>query len=541
MSQEIRPAAASIKRNAAGSKSGWRRLRRAVQILAFILFLALTFSTLQGVSPFFHDLFFDLDPLLGIAAMLASKTLIVGMLWGLFTLVLTLLLGRVWCGWICPMGSLLDWIPAHKTSRKDKDIPSYWRQVKYLLLFIILAAALFGSLTLIFLDPITLVFRTLASSILPGLSFILDNFEDFLNQVTFLQPLAGWFGEVLRPWLITQQPFYWPNLILLAFFVAVLALNAFRDRFWCRYLCPLGGLLALVAKLSVYGLQVNAAGCRSCGMCATVCPTGAIDAGKNYEVKTSECIMCMSCVDSCQFHAYEFKKLAVRKAEMVAADPSRRQFLYSLGAGIAGALLLRYLPLVAGRVRSFLRPPGATEDSLQDKCIRCGECIKVCPTGVIQPGSSAEGWDRLWMPEMKMRHASCDYNCNACGQVCPTAAIPLLSLAEKKLTVIGKARIDETRCIPYAEGENCTVCEEACPVPNKAIRFTASTVTDSTGQTVNINLPSVVNSRCIGCGVCEKECPVAGESAIQVYAEGVASKAGGSGGGNGGQGRRGQQ
>ncbi|HJX03873.1 MAG TPA: 4Fe-4S binding protein, partial [Dehalococcoidia bacterium] len=415
----------------ARTDSQWHRWRQAVQALAFILFLILTFVTLQGVTPFFHDLFFDLNPLVGIAAMLAGKTLIVGMLWGLFTLVLTLLLGRVWCGWICPLGTILDWVPSRKSGRKEKDLPSYWRYIKYLLLFAILFAALLGSLTLIFLDPITLLFRTLSAAVLPGLSFLAGAWNFLFYQIGFLQPLASWLDTVLRPWLITQQQFYLPNLILLAVFVAVLALNVVRDRFWCRYLCPLGGLLALVSRVSLFGLKVNRDGCKSCGRCAAVCPTAAIDSQHDYAVKTSECVLCMNCVDSCHFGSYEFMLLWGKQAALQPADSSRRRFLCTLGSGLAGALLLRFLPLAGGTGEPVLRPPGATEDRIASLCIRCGECVKACPTSAIQPSSA--GWEGLWTPQMQMRHGYCDYGCNACGLACPTGAIPPLGLREKNL------------------------------------------------------------------------------------------------------------
>jgi len=112
----------------------------------------------------------------------------------------------------------------------------------------------------------------------------------------------------------------------------------------------------------------------------------------------------------------------------------------------------------------------------------------------------------------------CDYSCTACGDACPTAAIPRLSLEDKRLTVIGHATIDRNRCLPWADNITCLVCEEMCPLPEKAIILEDVTVTTPTGETVAVRRPSVVHERCIGCGICENRCPLNGEAAIRVYA-----------------------
>jgi NAD-dependent dihydropyrimidine dehydrogenase PreA subunit len=206
------------------------------------------------------------------------------------------------------------------------------------------------------------------------------------------------------------------------------------------------------------------------------------------------------------------RKDFVSNSEMI---PSRRRFLTALGGAIAGAVLLGIAP-VAGWIRTrFIRPPGTSEEKLLSECIRCGECVKVCPTGAIQPGYPGMG---LWMPMLVPRTGYCDYSCNSCGQVCPTEAIPLLMLEEKRRTVIGKASIDTSRCIPWSEGRECIVCEEMCPVPKKAITLQEQKVVNVEGREVTVKVPRVRNNRCIGCGICEYQCPVNGEAAIRVSA-----------------------
>jgi len=156
------------------------------------------------------------------------------------------------------------------------------------------------------------------------------------------------------------------------------------------------------------------------------------------------------------------------------------------------------------------------KQELLSRCIGCGECVNVCPTDAIQPSHSATELEALWTPRLVPRLGYCDYSCNTCGQVCPTGAIPQLALDEKRRTAIGTARIDRERCIAWAEGRNCIVCEEMCPVPSKAIRVDVE-AQDPNGAKPSVLRPIVMEGLCIGCGICEYHCPVDGEGAIRVF------------------------
>ncbi len=396
------------------------------------------------------------------------------------------------------------------------DIPAYWRQVKYFILFAVLSAAIAGSLTLLVLEPVTLLFRTVTSVVLPALSFLVTAMESWLYRIGPLQPAVGWFDNLVRGSLLTEQPFFLPNLLLAAVFTGVLALNAVRRRFWCRCLCPLGGLLGLVSKLAQIRHKVDTGGCTSCQRCAIICPTGAIDPGRKFTASTTECTTCLDCVEACPTGVISFSSqwgLATHQRY----QPSRRQFLAALGVAAIGAGLLRIVPFLTRREPQVVRPPGSGEGQLLSQCLRCGECIRVCPTGGLQPSQSVSDWDKVWTPVLVSRHGYCDYSCSSCGQVCPTGAITELSLVEKRQTIIGVAAIDERRCIPFAEGRDCIVCEEMCPVPQKAIRLEEQTVVALTGDTTRVRCPKVIRDLCIGCGICEYQCPIDGEAAIRVF------------------------
>jgi MauM/NapG family ferredoxin protein len=165
----------------------------------------------------------------------------------------------------------------------------------------------------------------------------------------------------------------------------------------------------------------------------------------------------------------------------------------------------------------LIRPPGTLQDEFLSQCIRCSECMRACPTHALHPAFFEDGLVGLWSPILIPRLGYCDFSCNACGQICPTKAISALSLDDKRNQVIGKAFIDQNRCIAWADHKDCIVCEEMCPLPEKAITLKVGQWQSSGGELVEVLLPQINRPLCIGCGICENKCPVVGEAAIRVY------------------------
>jgi formate hydrogenlyase subunit 6/NADH:ubiquinone oxidoreductase subunit I len=202
---------------------------------------------------------------------------------------------------------------------------------------------------------------------------------------------------------------------------------------------------------------------------------------------------------------------------------SRRVLVGSSLAGAASGLLFQ--AGARGQGKSFnpalIRPPGAVaEEEFLARCIRCGECMKVCPTNAIQPTLFEAGLEGLWSPVLKMKLGYCEYECTLCTQVCPTDAIKLLGVEEKKNIKIGLAFFDKNRCLPYAAARSCIVCEEHCPTPKKAIWFEEVQVLNSRGERVVVKQPHIDLELCIGCGICEKKCPIADQGAVFVTSAG---------------------
>jgi polyferredoxin len=509
---------ARAKRRTWWTPRRWTMLRRLVQYTALLAFVALFIWSRRGGWPVsVVNVPMRLDPLAMLAHLLASRTVLAGSALALITVALTLALGRVWCGWLCPLGTLLDLFSLRRWRGKHQAPADSWRRVKYGLLLTILAAALLTNLTLLIFDPLTILFRTLSVSVWPTLDQLVTAAETALYRVPALRSSVSDFDGLLRPKVLPPEPaFYRHTLLYAGLFLGVILLNLVAPRFWCRYLCPLGALLGLLSKVAVVRREVNDR-CTQCDACARVCPTGTIQAAKGYASDSGECTMCLECLAICPYSAIEFPT-HLSLAEGWPYDPSRRQALMALGVAVAGVGLFRSNLTAKTDHPRLIRPPGARENDLLSKCIRCGECIRACPISAIQPAVAEAGIEGLWAPVLVPRLGYCDYSCNACGQVCPVQAIPPLSLEEKRQQVIGQAYIDQNRCIAWADYQDCIVCEEMCPVPDKAIKLERVEVRNADGMLVTVKRPRVVRERCIGCGLCEYKCPVSGEAAIRVYA-----------------------
>lgn len=471
--------------------------------------------------------FLQLDPLVALGSTLTTGRLYGGLAWALATIGLTILLGRFFCGWVCPFGALHQLMGYlgkwGKNASHRVAVNQYHRgqAIKYYLLFFLLSAAAGTFLA----DAVRMAFGNSLSFWLMGaatlgvIAFaVTRSFSDRKKAAAIgfgliaLWALLGFFfgagpmlGASLQTGLLDPIPLLHRsvNLVLLAIadaapqvlsasqryyegawvigvlFFLVMLLNLRRPRFYCRFLCPLGALLGMLGRYSLWSIGKKSDDCRHCKLCESNCEGGCEPAAA---IRTSECVLCMNCLHECRQDLITFSTLPSATGEIAAPELSRRQAVITL---FSGAAFLPLLNLNGTTARNYdptvIRPPGAlAEAEFLSRCLKCGQCMRICPSNIIQPAGFEAGPEGLWTPILNFRIGSsgCQLNCVACSLVCPTAAIRPLGLEEKKglgelggkgPVRIGTAFMDYGRCLPWAMDRPCIVCQENCPVSPKAI------------------------------------------------------------------------
>jgi len=495
------------------------RFKRLVQIFCLVLFLTLlTIASISGISMSSLDFFLQMDPGLVFITAISARIILVSFIPAAIVLISGPFIGRVFCGYICPMGTTLDGTDAlfrfkNRASRfaKNQLETNNLVKIKYFILLFLFGSALFGVSYVFFASPLSLITRFYGLIIFPVISFLSRETLDLVRPLGDMLNINSISFAQIRTIRFATQFF------ILFFFMAVFGMVIFSPRFWCRYLCPSGALLAFFSKTPMIRRQVMSDKCTQCGKCQKKCPMSAIEIENPENAFHSECIVCRTCEEICPENAIFFGLPKESKTIVSKTFSLKRRQLVSFGLMGAGTAVMSLTGLTSlhgkpgeGQVgaKGLIRPPGSVlETNFLSRCVRCGECMTACPTNTLQPIWLTAGFPALFSPAITPRRGFCDPQCNECGKVCPTNAIRTIEKSDRIWAKTGTAQIIRQKCLAWEFTKSCMVCDEVCP-------YDAIDFLNEKGNGVPV--PHVVENRCAGCGYCEYFCPVQNQAAIIV-------------------------
>ncbi|MBK6512821.1 MAG: 4Fe-4S binding protein [Polyangiaceae bacterium] len=527
-------------------------LRRASQVgfLGLFLYLLVETAFRGSISKQTFDLdhkvegFLLADPFVAAMTFLSTKTVYKDLFWSLGVVALTVAVGRVFCGWICPFGTLhhfFAWIfPSRyvKGGRRVEQNKTHpvRQSIKYYLMIAFLLAALAGSAIGGLFDPICVAVRAIGLGVIPALQYAATRGSDvaYESGSPGLQRTTDDANVLLSQYVWSEKQFYFHQTwLIVTLLVAILFLNRFVPRFWCRVLCPLGAFLGVLSRFALVGMEKDHKKCTDCNLCLVHCQ-GADSPQGGVKWQQDECHMCMNCESACPEDVIKFRFLPSKVSTQPKVDLARRTTLASAAAGVIAVPAMRIADVIdANYDHRVIRPPGSVEErEFLERCIRCAECMKVCPDNALHPAWFEAGVEGMWTPILIPRIGYCQHSCVLCGQVCPTGAIQKITEKQKlglgqKPISIGTAFFDQGRCLPWSMGTPCIVCEEFCPTSPKAIWVEPVEVPKRSAtpgpdgeeppmESVRVQRPHVDPSLCIGCGACENVCPVQDKPAVYV-------------------------
>lgn len=478
------------------------------RILAVVFFALITLLFLDFTGSI-HAWFGWMAKIQFLPAVLALNVVVVVAL-----ILLTLLMGRIYCSVICPLGVMQDifgWF-GKKAKKNRYSYSKPMNILRYVMLGVLVVALVAG-------------FGSIAALIAPYSAYgrIASN---------LLAPVYQWGNNLLAAWAESADSYAFYSVdvwlksgitlvVAIVTLVALFVLAFKNGRTYCNTICPVGTVLGFLSRFSYLKPVIDTSKCNGCGLCARNCKASCIDS-KNHAIDYSRCVVCLDCIDKCRQGAIKYvprSKAAQTAPTGASADKGRRAFITATavmaGAGVAKAQKLKmdggFATIEDKQIpkrETPLTPPGSlSAKNLAQHCTACQLCISVCPNQVLRPSSDLS---TFMQPETSYERGYCRPECTKCSEVCPTGAIKPITKEEKTAIQIGHAVWIAENCIVNADGQKCGNCARHCPTG--AIQMVPKDANDPK----SLQIPVVNTERCIGCGACENLCPSRPFSAIYV-------------------------
>lgn len=470
---------------------------KKIRIILSVTFLLLITLLFLNINSSYRDVLSVLARLQFIPSILSFSLGIF-----IFWLLVTMLFGRTYCSTICPLGTFMDfwgWLSHKRKKNLSNNYTEPKNLFRYIFLGITAAAMLFGiSVFPYLIDPYSAYGRIVSAMVKPIYSWIYST-TFAINETVLLPTLSGFIVAAVT-------------------FIAISAIAYKKSRIYCNTICPVGNILSIISRHSLWQFEIDPDLCTNCGKCASICKSSCINL-KDKTIDMSRCVVCFNCLDSCGNNAIRYtasrKRLSTPLMQKVKEIPQvtsynidRRKFFSLTGMIIGNAtiahtidtgtkLMAKSYGLTPVKRSRAVTPPGvSSRQSFHKNCTACMLCVSNCPAKVLKASTTEYGILNMLQPTMDYKKSYCRYNCIRCTQICPTGALNPLTKAEKRETLIGTAIYIPGNCNVVRHGVECGKCIDNCP--SGAI---------DTIVYKGHRMPAVDVEKCIGCGACEYVCP----------------------------------
>lgn len=490
-----------------------RKIRISLAIIFYVL-ITLLFLDFTGTIPHYFRWMAKIQFLPAVLA------LNIGVIIAL--LIITILLGRIYCSIICPLGvfqDIISWFSKKKKKNHFSYSPAH-QKLRIIVLIVFALLLLLGFTSIASLIAPYSAYGRIASNIFAPIyqcgNNILAYFAKHINSYAFYSTNYVWIKSGIV-FLVS---------ILTLIIIGILAWK--KGRLYCNTICPVGSMLGFFSKFAIFKIVIDTSKCTGCKLCSRNCKASCINP-EEHKIDYSRCVDCMDCIDKCSqsaIHYALFYRINKTKTEKTIEkqskefnDAARRSFLTIAGTflvttaleaqrkGVNGGLAVIKKKEVFDR-KTRITPPGSfSANNMAKHCTACQLCVSECPNQVLRPSSNIL---YLMQPEMSYNRGFCRPECTRCSEVCPTDAIHPISKAEKSSVQIGHAVWSGKNCIVNTDNVNCGNCARHCP--NGAIMM----IPKNQKNENSLKIPIIDEERCIGCGACEYVCPTRPFSAIHV-------------------------